>query len=91
MSEPDEGYSRNVPDEGYSRNVPDEGYSRNVPDEGFSRNASYALNLISTFKIKKKHNRICVGQHYRQTNRNNVNKIKVLRTTFWSACKLESD
>jgi hypothetical protein len=40
---------------------------------------------------KKKHNRICVGQHYRKTNRNNVNKIKVLRTTFWSACKLESD
>jgi hypothetical protein len=30
LSEPDEGYSRNVPDEGYSRNVPDEGYSRNV-------------------------------------------------------------
>jgi hypothetical protein len=34
-------------------------------------------------KTKKKHNTICVGHHYTQTNTNNVNKIcTLLQTTI---------
>ena len=33
-------------------------------------------------KMRKKHNRICVGHYYTTTKINNVNKIKELRTTF---------
>ena len=32
-------------------------------------------------KKKKKHNTICVGQHYAQTNTKNVNKTQVLLQT----------
>ena len=32
-------------------------------------------------KTKQKHNTICVGNHYTQTNTNNVNKTRVLPQT----------
>jgi hypothetical protein len=40
------------------------GQSRNTDNIGYTRRR----------KMKQKHNTICVGHHYMQTNRNNVNK-----------------
>ena len=34
-------------------------------------------------KTKQKHNTICAGHHYEQTNTNNVNKTCALLQTTW--------
>ena len=39
-------------------------------------------NIGYTRTIKQKHNILCVGHHYAQTNTNNVNKTCALLPTF---------
>ena len=38
-----------------------------------------------TIKTKQKHNTICVGHHYKQTNRNNLYTLHILLTTYSTA------
>ena len=44
--------------------------------------ATHACHTRETRKIKQKHNKICVGHHYAQTNTDKVNKtLALLQTT----------
>jgi hypothetical protein len=44
----------------------------------------YIQAIMLDLKQNKKHNTICVGHHYTQTNTNNVNKTRALLQTTGS-------
>ena len=54
-------------------------YRRGKQKRTIQRNWKHRIH--KTKKTKQKHNSICVGHHYRQTNTNNVNETRALLQT----------